>query len=155
MQRETSILRKNKLSIMKKTLLWLTNYDSCPTLGESVDFTRFTSLNKFADNIVFSHNKLDNPNSAFGFDIDLTSEELEELKAYLMKQKKFVIKYLNSEGNFPGSYLYQFYLQYLGNKLSMDEKSIFLNGYIKVINDLQGSNIAHQKRIHLETVLNI
>ena len=112
-------------------------------------------MNDFADLLVIANlTKLDtNPDFLYSIALDSTTEK--ELKSCLIKNKNFFFKYLVTKDSFTPTHLYQLYLQYIPYELSEVEKSIILDGYIKMITDLKGSIVSNQKRLLLEEKLHL
>ena len=145
-------IKKYQLSNKEKILLGLNNWE-LDTIN-TINLVKFYSLEYFAELMVLSHNKSNDPKQNFEFTLIIEPNLEEELKKYLLKYKDFVIRYIVSEGYVHNSYLYQLYLQYASYYLTDIEKIIFLNCYANTISRTKGSDYALQKRKTLEKKLN-
>lgn len=98
----------------------------------------------------------DKGDGAFSFTLKLDDQELNSLRWFLSKRKKFVINYiLNRESFSPYTHLYQLYIQYLPDELSEPEKVFMLEGYYRMLIDLRGESIADAQRISIEKKLHL
>ena len=152
---ENNFVNKCQLSAMRKLVVLLNNYDFGMSISESIQSTKFIIINEFANTIVMQFSNHKDVEQDFAFDLNMGPVEEETLKKYLLKEKNFFLRYIGSQNEFVSSHLYQLYLQYLSYKLTEVEKSILLNGYIKQLTDLKGSEYSSQKRKTLEKFLKI
>ncbi len=146
-------IKKYKLPATRVALLWLENYEVCPSFKDSYYFAKYESLNTFIDNFVKDHPKVEDENG-LRFQLILNPIETEVLKMYLLKNKNFFINYLKKMGRFKGNHLYQLYLQYLSYELNEVEKTLFLDGYFRMLEDLYRKDYTLlrkkvEKRLHL------
>ena len=148
-------IRKYKYSALKQILSWVGNYELGEDIVESIRFTRFRATDIFADNLVASQAKTQVEDSDFLFNLCINPIMEIKLKKYLLRQKKVVLKHIESRGYFMGSHLYQLYLQYLSQELNDMEKGVFLDNYITTIKDLKGEDISVQKRKCLEEKIHL
>lgn len=144
---------KYKLSNMRKILMWLKNYEFGEPIMESIRFARYYAMDKFASNIVACTDKVFSDEQDFLFTLSMNPTTENQLKMYLLKQKKLILKHISTRGYYMGSHLYQLYLQFLIYELNDEEKKIFLENYIEMVKDLRGENIANQKNSRLEKKL--
>ena len=144
---------KYKLSNMKKFLIWLNNYEFGGPIIESIRFVRYHAMDQFASNIVACSDKAFSDEQDFLFTLSMNPTTENQLKMYLLKQKKLILKHISTRGYYMGSHLYQLYLQFLVRDLNDEEKQIFLENYIETVKDLRGENIANQKNSRLEKTL--
>ena len=150
-----SSLKIYQVSFKEKIKYALRNYDETISIKKSVEETKFYSLDELADRIMYHHDKNNDNNQDFLFSLSIKPELENELKEYLIKNKEFILDYIVFKTEFINTHLYQLYLEYIPYELTEIEKSILLDGYIKMITDLRGKNIANQKRIRLEKRLNL
>lgn len=151
---KNNILSKYQLTRREVIILWLNNYEFCEPLKDITNWTRFQSMDEFAQRLVRCKEK--EQDECFRFCLNLDRSEENALQEYLLKRKAFVAKYILSRGSYsPYTHLYQLYLQYLPYDLEDVEKSILLDGYINMLADLQGENYAITKRRQLEKKLKI
>ena len=152
---ENNVVNKYQLSTMRKLVLLLNNYDFGMPINETIQSTRFVIINEFANTIVMQFSNHKDVEQDFTFDLNMNPVEENSFKKYLLKEKNFFLRYVASKNQFVSSHLYQLYLQYLSYELTEVEKSILLNGYIKQLTDLKGSEYSSQKRKTLEKFLKI
>ena len=115
---------------------------------------RFQSINELADRLI--RFKEHNQDEFFRFSLNLNSNELNELRDYLLKRKAFIINHILKRGSFsPYTHLYQLYLQYLPDNLNEIEKSFLLDGYSNMLRELYGYDNIIQRRLSLEEKLNL
>ena len=150
-----SSLKIYQVSFKEKIKYALRNYDETISIKKSVEETKFYSLDELADRIMYHHDKNNDNNQDFLFSLSIKPELENELKEYLIKNKEFILDYIVFKTEFINTHLYQLYLEYIPYELTEIEKSILLDGYIKMITDLRGKNVAIQKRIRLEKRLNL
>lgn len=148
-------IRKYKYSTLKQILSWIGNYELGEDIAESIRFTRFRATDIFADNLVAGQDKAHVKDGDFLFNLCINPIMEIKLKKYLLRQKKVVLKHMESRGCFIGSHLYQLYLQYLPQELNDMEKRILLDNYITTIKDLKGEDISVQKRKCLEEKMHL
>ncbi|MBE6152772.1 MAG: hypothetical protein E7166_00900 [Firmicutes bacterium] len=144
---------KYKLSNMRKILIWLENYEFGEPIMDSIRFARYDAMDQFASNIVACNDKDFSDEQDFLFTLSMNPTTENQLKMYLLKQKKLILKHISTRGHYMGSHLYQLYLQFLFCELNDEEKKIFLENYIEMVKDLRGENIANQKNNRLEKTL--
>lgn len=150
-----SSLKIYQVSFKEKIKYALRNYDETISIKKNVEETKFYSLDELADRIMYHHDKNNDNNQDFLFSLSIKPELENELKEYLIKNKEFILDYIVFKTEFINTHLYQLYLEYIPYELTEIEKSILLDGYIKMITDLRGKNVAIQKRIRLEKRLNL
>ena len=148
-------LKIYQVSFKEKIKYALRNYDETISIKKNVEETKFYSLDELADRIMYHHDKNNDNNQDFLFSLSIKPELENELKEYLIKNKEFILDYIVFKTEFINTHLYQLYLEYIPYELTEIEKSILLDGYIKMITDLRGKNVAIQKRIRLEKRLNL
>ena len=140
---------------MRKILIWIRNYEFGEPIMESIKFARYYAMDEFASNIVASNDRDFSEEQDFLFTISLDTTTENQLKRYLLKLKKLILKHISTRGYYMGSHLYQLYLQFLFCELNDKEKKIFLENYIEMVKDLRGEYIANQKNRCLEKRLSI
>lgn len=150
-----SSLKKYQLNSFEKLVLWLNNYELGEPFIDSIRFVRYYSVSQMAENVVYANEKVYSDNEDFLFTLVIDEQLESELKSYLYRNKNMIIKHINKRGYNIGSYLYQFYLQYLYDQLSIEEKRLFLEKYIIMLKDIRGSVIANEKLDILERKLNL
>lgn len=149
-----NILRNYQMTKEELIILWLSNYEFGESLKDITDWTKFHSIDEFAQRLVMCK-KIDQ-DEYFRFRLNLDGTEEMALREYLLKRKSFVVKYIFSRESFsPYTHLYQLYLQYLSYELNEVEKDFLLDGYIHMLADLQGDSYAATKRKSLEKKLNL
>ena len=142
---KNKIMKKYKLSTIRLSLLWLQNYDARPSFQDSFRFVKFESMEACIDYFVNRHAKVQDEND-FRFRLLLDTNETEALECYLLDNKDFFINYIQKEGYFVGTHLYQLYLQYLFYKLNQVEISLFLDGYFHMMSNLYGKDYTLQRK---------
>lgn len=152
--KENKNMKKYELSKMEKLILWLENCEYGDYFYESIKWAKFQSINECIDKFVTMHEENEDK-SDYHFTLTLDHAEEEALKQYLLKNKDFVIEYIVSTGYTLGTHLHQLYLQYIPDKLNDVEKGVFLNGYIRMLEDLHGESYSFQRRHHLEQKLHL
>lgn len=148
-------LKIYQVPIQTKAQIVLEYYEFGMPIIESLADAKFNIMNKFARNMVNMCDKEHNVDSDFFFQLCLEPKEVDELRKFLSKHKKFIFKYIISQDEFVNSHIYQLYLQYIPHKLTEVEKSIFLDAYINMIANLRGNVISNEKRKKLEEHLRI
>lgn len=143
-----------RLTNMELIMLWLNNYEFGESLIDITEWVKFHSIDEFATRLVTS--KEHSSDEYFRFNLNLDGNEENNLRDYLLKRKRFVMRHIWNRKSFsPNTHLYQLYLQYLHNQLNEVEKSFLLDAYLHMLIDLQGSNYANEKRLSLEKKLNL
>ena len=150
-----SSLKIYQVSFKEKVKYVLRNYDETISMKKNIEETKFYSLDELADRIMYHHEKNNDDNQDFLFTINIKQELENELKEYLIKNKEFFLDYIVFKTEFISTHLYQLYLEYIPYELTEIEKSILLDGYIKLVTYLRGKNRANEKRIRLEKRLNL
>lgn len=151
-------MKNNSLGINPLTkwdclMLWLNNYEFGESLIDITKWVKFQAIDEFAQMLI--RTKKHNQDDVFRFNLILDSDEGNALRDYLLKRKSFVVSYiLNRESFSPYTHLYQLYLQYLPDQLNEFEKSVLLDGYLYMLEDLQGY-YCPEKRLSLEKKLNL
>ena len=148
-------LKIYKNSFFENAAYFLRNYEMPESIKKQIENTRFNALDKFADRIVACSEKVQNEDSGFLYSFKMEPTTVNELKDYLTKNKDFVLEHIVFNTEFIPTHLYQLYLEYIPYKLTEIERSILLDGYIKIVTDLRGKNIANQKRLKLEDKLHL
>lgn len=148
-------LKIYQVSFKEKVKYVLRNYDETISMKKNIEETKFYSLDELADRIMYHHEKNNDDNQDFLFTINIKQELENELKEYLIKNKEFFLDYIVFKTEFISTHLYQLYLEYIPYELTEIEKSILLDGYIKLVTYLRGKNRANEKRIRLEKRLNL
>lgn len=146
-------LDKYKLTRKEVIKLYVINYEFGEPVANLNDFVKFQTINEFADRLIMGIDHKDDEN--YRFSLNLDANEKNSLRDYLLKNKSFVGNHIKKSGSFtPYTHLYQLYLQYLPDKLNDVEKTIFLAGYINMLEDLHGIDYT-EKRASLEKILNL
>lgn len=148
-------IEKYKLSNMEKFLILVQNYEFGIPIMETINFAKYHAIDEFASNIVASNKKDFSEGQAFLFTLLIDSSTEVQLKKYLLSKKNFILKYISRRGYYSGTHIYQLYLQYLLENLSDEEKNIFLENYIEMVEDLRGKCVANEKKKCLEKNLGI
>lgn len=141
---------KYKLSNKEKFLMWVKGYEFGEPIMDSIRFVRYYAMDQFADNIVHRNDRDFSSEQDFWFTLSLDKSTENQLKMYLLKQKKLILKHMSKRGYYMGSYLYQLYLQFLACDLTEEEKKIFLENYIEMVKGVRGEKIADEKNIRLK-----
>lgn len=152
---EKNGLKKYKLSKMKVMLLWFNNWELGESISDSIKFSKFLAIDKFASDIVNSYDKKEDFSNGFCFNLVMDSVSEVSLKHFLLNQKKFVLNYIVSQECFRDTHLYQLYLQYIPYELTNIEKCVLLSGYLNMMSNIKGSDYSVQKRKCLERNLHI
>lgn len=147
-------IKECQLSLKEKLGIFLRNYE-IGQFNETLKLTKFVAIDEFAESLILRHDKNFNTDQDYHFTINMKPSTQEELKEFLTKHKKFILDFIVSNNYFPGSHIYQLYLQYIPQELNEIEKSILLDGYIIMLTDLKGQNYSNDKRKRLEKKLNI
>ncbi len=143
-----------KSTIGEMLLLGLNNYEFGEPLSSITEWTIYQAIDDFSRRLVMA--RRDKGDGAFSFTLKLDDQELNSLRWFLSKRKKFVINYiLNRESFSPYTHLYQLYIQYLPDELSEPEKVFMLEGYYRMLIDLRGESIADAQRISIEKKLHL
>lgn len=154
MNTTSNSLKIYQVSFLDKVKIVLENYEFGMPIIESLADAKFTTLNKFADNLVYMHDREQKEDQGFCFNLHLEPKVEDDLKEFLSKHKKFIFKHIISKTHFTSSRIYQLYLQYIPHKLTEIEKSVFLDAYLKIIADVRGTDITEQRK-KLEEKLHI
>ncbi len=150
----SNILGQYQLTKKEFMIMWLNNYEFCEPIRGITTWTKYHSIDEFAQRLVMCNEKEEDEYFRFRLNLDETEEMA--LQEYLLKNKSFVVKYiLNRESFSPDTHLYQLYLQYLSHKLNEVEANLLLDGYIHMLATLQGNDYAAAKRLCIEKRLKI
>lgn len=148
-------IKKFELPLNQKIKMVFEHCELGTPIVETLKNVRFQTIDEFASRVMQAHKSDFSENQDFAFTIKPEPETINQLREYLVKNKKFVYNYTISQEHFINSHIYQLYLQYIQYKLTNVEKSVFLDAYISMITDLKGNVISDEKRKRLERRLQI
>lgn len=146
-------MNTQKIPLSTKISLWTNNFDINPI--EAAKRAKYDCINYYVNKLVETHDKKTSENDIFRFVLLMEPKEINNLRYFLKKHKKFIINHIKENGSFSPSHLYQFYLYYIPYELTEFEKYVFLNGYISTLTDIKGPSFSNQKRKKLEQVLGL
>lgn len=146
-------IQEYQLSISEKKRILIKNFKLGVPLTETLNIIKFEKVDEFVNRVVYSYDR--KMEHDFLFTLQLQVEEVEYLKLFLLKYKKFIYNCVTTKDEFFNSHIFQLFLQYIPNELTEVEKSVFLDAYIKMLTELRGNAFSCQTRRILEKKLNI